>query len=64
MPIQPSDHYQQDPERLWQAAEAIRSSPSQPRYRKPRTIGGGALSWAGLNKLPVGSFGRHRLNTH
>ncbi len=23
MPIQPNDHYQQDPERLWQAAEAV-----------------------------------------
>ncbi|MEV4120470.1 DNA repair protein [Micromonospora sp. NPDC049645] len=64
MPIQPKDHYQQDPERLWQVAEAVGGNPPQPRYRNPRTAGGGALSWAGLNKLSTGSSSRHRLNTH
>ncbi|RQX18450.1 DNA repair protein [Micromonospora ureilytica] len=64
MPIQPSDNYQQNPERLWQAADAVGGNPPQPRYRNPRTIGGGALSWAGLNKLSVGSSSRHRLNNH
>ncbi|MEU4550587.1 DNA repair protein [Micromonospora violae] len=63
MPIQPSDHYQQDPERLWLAAEAVGGNPPQPRYRNPRAIGTGALSWARLNKLSVGSSSRHRLNT-
>ncbi|WCN82658.1 DNA repair protein [Micromonospora sp. LH3U1] len=65
MPIQPNDHYQQDPERLWQAAETVGGNPPQPRYRNPRAAGGtNALSWAGLNKLPAGSSSRHRLNTH
>ncbi|MEW2432232.1 DNA repair protein [Micromonospora sp. NPDC047644] len=62
MPIQPSDHYQQNPERLWRAAEAVGGNPPQPRYRNPRTVGGD-LSWAGLNKLSVDSSGRHRLNS-
>lgn len=64
MPIQPNDHYQQDPERRWQAAEAAGGDPPQPRYRNPRTVGSGALSWAGLNMLRIGSSSRHRLNTH
>ncbi|MGC4747248.1 DNA repair protein [Micromonospora sp. DT201] len=65
MPIQPNHHYQQDPERLWQAAKAVRDGPPQPRYRNPRAVGGAdALSWAGLNRLSVGSSSRHRLNTH
>ncbi|MBQ1030192.1 DNA repair protein [Micromonospora sp. SD19] len=64
MPIQPNDQYEQDPERLWRAAEAVGGNPPQPRYRNPRTVGSGDLSWAGLNKLPAGSSSRHRLNTH
>ncbi|WP_433552996.1 DNA repair protein [Micromonospora zamorensis] len=64
MPIQPNDHYQQDPERLWQAAETVGGVPPQPRYRNPRAVGRGSLSWSGLNKLSVGSSGRHRLNSH
>ncbi|MEU8331108.1 DNA repair protein [Micromonospora sp. NPDC048839] len=63
MPNEQYHRYQQDPARLWQAADAVDGNPPQPRYRKPRTIGGGALSWAGLNKLPAGSFSRHRPNT-
>ncbi|MET7667465.1 hypothetical protein [Micromonospora luteifusca] len=65
MPIQPNHQYQQDPERLWQAAETVGQLPPQPRYRNPRAAGGvGTLSWARLNKLPAGSSSRHRLNTH
>jgi hypothetical protein len=63
MPIQPNDHFQQDPERLWQAADAVGGNPPQPRYRNPRTVGS-ALSWARLNKLSAGSSSRHRLNHH
>ncbi|MEU7590792.1 DNA repair protein [Micromonospora sp. NPDC049230] len=63
MPNEPY-HHQQDPERLWRTAGTAGGIPPQPRYRNPRAIGGSALSWAGLNKLAVGSSGRHRLNTH
>ncbi|MEV1158562.1 DNA repair protein [Micromonospora chokoriensis] len=62
MPMQPNDHYQQDPERLWQAAETVGGIPPQPRYRHPRTAGAGDLSWCGLNKMSTGSSSRHRLN--
>ncbi|MBM0274265.1 DNA repair protein [Micromonospora tarensis] len=64
MPIQPNDHHRQDPERLWRVAELIGGVPAQPRYRTPRAIGAGTLSWAGLNDSPVGNSSRHRLNTH
>ncbi|MEV4494206.1 hypothetical protein AB0J84_00650 [Micromonospora arborensis] len=65
MPMQPNHHYQQDPERLWQAAETVGGLPPQPRYRNPRAVGGAdILSWARLNRLSAGSSSRHRLNTH
>ncbi|MET8041729.1 DNA repair protein [Micromonospora sp. NPDC005215] len=64
MPNEPYHRYQQDPERLWRAAESAGGIPPQPRYRNPRMVGGGVLSWAGLNNLPAGSSSRHRLNTH
>ncbi|MEO3769968.1 DNA repair protein [Micromonospora sp. B9E7] len=64
MPTQPNDHYQQDTERLWRAAETVGGIPPQPRYRHPRAVGGDDLSWSGLNKLSAGSSSRHRLNRH
>ncbi|MFG1842200.1 DNA repair protein [Micromonospora sp. NPDC049175] len=63
MPNEQYPHYQQDPERLWRATEGTAGIPPQPRYWHPRALGGGALSWAGLNKLPAGSSSQHRLNT-
>ncbi|MET8353437.1 MULTISPECIES: DNA repair protein [unclassified Micromonospora] len=64
MPIQPNDRYQQDPERLWRAAEAAGRFPAQPRYRGTRTTGvARAVPWAVLNKLPAGSSSRRGLNT-
>jgi N-dimethylarginine dimethylaminohydrolase len=62
MPMQPNDNYQQDPERLWQAAETVGGIPPQPRYRHPRVVGAGDLSWCGLDKMSAGSSNRHRLN--
>ncbi|MBM0231468.1 DNA repair protein [Micromonospora sp. STR1_7] len=65
MPIQPNDRHQQDPERLWAAAEAVERLPAQPRHRGPRATGdANGMSWAALNKLRVGSSSRHGLNTH
>ncbi|MET7708419.1 DNA repair protein [Micromonospora sp. NPDC005413] len=64
MPIQPNDRYHQDPARLWRAGETAEGIPPQPRYRIPRGAGPDVLPWAGLNKLPPASSGRHQMNTH
>ena len=64
MPIQPNDRYQQDPERLWRAAEAAGGVPG-PAALPGRPVGrGGALPWAGLDKLSVGTSSARRLLTH
>ncbi|PWR08688.1 DNA repair protein [Micromonospora acroterricola] len=64
MPIQPNDRYQQDPERLWRAAEAAGRFPAQARYHGARaTSATEALPWAELNKLPAGRSSRRGLNT-